>query len=309
MIQQRAFEGKNKMLKGGLHCHTTRSVSGKDTPEEVIRQHYKLGYDFLAITDHRIYNFKNYAPDVPVTILPGMEFDNTIIRNKGRRVFHTVCIGPAMEDGNGFVQDEILDSGTAQNQEGYQKYLDEFHAKGNLTIHCHPQWSSTPPRYFENLRGNIAMEIRNCRCADNWNMDSDAVYWDEILGQGMRIYGVVTDDGHAPGDYGKGWVMVNADNNINAILEALKIGAFYSSCGPEIYNFYVENDKVVIECSEAEMVRFCSDMHANVVKKSEGKALIRAEFDLKGEYRYIRATVIDGKGKLAWTNPIFLQEA
>ncbi len=25
--------------------------------------------------------------------------------------------------------------------------------------------------------------------------------------------------------------------------------AFYSSCGPEIYDFYVEGDLVVIECS------------------------------------------------------------
>ena len=75
MIQQQAFTEAKKMLKGGLHCHTTRS-DGRGTPEEVIRYHYEHGYDFLAITDHRFYNFKNYAPDVPITIIPGMEFDN-----------------------------------------------------------------------------------------------------------------------------------------------------------------------------------------------------------------------------------------
>lgn len=60
MRQQQAFIGKEKMLKGGLHCHTTRS-DGRDTPEDVIRYHYQNGYDFLAITDHRYYNLKKFA--------------------------------------------------------------------------------------------------------------------------------------------------------------------------------------------------------------------------------------------------------
>ena len=76
MKQQQAFAGNEKMLKGGLHCHTTRS-DGRGTPEEVIRLHKDNGYDFLAITDHRKYNYENFAPDVEITILPGMEFDNT----------------------------------------------------------------------------------------------------------------------------------------------------------------------------------------------------------------------------------------
>ena len=33
-ITQKAFTGSGKLLKGGLHCHTTRS-DGKGTPEEV----------------------------------------------------------------------------------------------------------------------------------------------------------------------------------------------------------------------------------------------------------------------------------
>ena len=154
MKRQLAFEGKEKMLKGGLHGHTTRS-DGACTPEEVISYHYQNGYDFLAITDHRKYNFINFAPDVPITIIPGMEFDNIIQSDKGFRCFHTVCLGPAKKNGNGFEQDEYLESGTAKNQEEYQSYLDEFHAKGNLTICCHPEWCSTPARYFEKQKGNF----------------------------------------------------------------------------------------------------------------------------------------------------------
>ena len=54
MIRQAAFIDDNKTLKGGLHCHTTRS-DGSCTPEEVMRLHRENGYDFLALTDHKIY--------------------------------------------------------------------------------------------------------------------------------------------------------------------------------------------------------------------------------------------------------------
>jgi hypothetical protein len=234
-----------------------------------------------------------------------MEFDNTFEGGQGFRCFHTVCIGPAKEDGNGYDQDEKVASGTAKDQYEYQPYLDEIHAKKNLTIYCHPEWSSTPARYFENQKGNFAMEIWNSGCVIEDDMDADAAYWDEILGQGKKIYGVATDDGHAMHQHCVGWVMVNADNNINSILEALKEGKFYSSCGPEIYDFYVEDGKAVVECSPACKVRFHCDMHPTRIARSENGDLTHAETGIGG-YKYIRAVVIDKDGKYAWTNPIYL---
>ncbi len=309
-LRQQAFENSGKMLKGGLHCHTTRS-DGKCTPEEVIRLHHEHGYDFLAITDHRNYNYTNFAPDVPLTIIPGMEYDNTFVRGHGFRCFHTVCIGPAKEDGNGYEQDQRLESGKAKDQYEYQAYLDDIHANGNLTIYCHPQWSSTPASYFCEMKGNFAMEIWNSGCVINCDMDSDAAYWDELLGQGKMIYGVATDDGHALHHHCNGWVMVNAENNIRAILDALNDGKFYSSCGPEIYDFYVEDNMAIVECSAAVKVRFQSDMHPTRCVRSADGTLTHAEFSLlnkAGElhYDYIRAVVTDSEGKKAWTNPIFL---
>ena len=138
-----------KWFKGNLHTHTTVS-DGKKTPEEVIALYKKNGYDFLALTDHRIYNYKNFAQDVDITIIPGMEFDSTFVRENGFRTWHQVFIGPDDET-NGYKQDEELPRGEAANQEEFQKYLDEAHEKNNLTIYCHPQWSSTPTRYFDKL--------------------------------------------------------------------------------------------------------------------------------------------------------------
>lgn len=311
--QQQAFSGSEKMLKGGLHCHTTRS-DGVVEPADVIRLHYEHGYDFLAITDHRNYNYTNFAPDTPLIIIPGMEFDNTFERGNGFRCFHSVCLGPEKEDGNGYEQDQRFESGRAKTQEEYQPYLDEIHKNGNLTIYCHPEWSSTPARYFERLEGNFAMEIWNSSCVLGYDMDRDAAYWDELLGQGKVIYGVATDDGHALRDHCNGWVMVRAkDPSVRSILDALQDGRFYASCGPVIHDFYVEDNLAVVECSAAAKVRFHSDRHPTRIVHSEDGTMTRAEFSLldkKGnpQYDYIRAVVVDADGKYACTNPIFLTE-
>ncbi len=311
MVQQKAFTATNKMLKGGLHTHTTRS-DGRMDPADVIKLFKANGYDFLAITDHRNYNFKNFAPEVDMTIIPGMEFDNGFHRLEygGFRCFHSVCLGPSKEDGNGFEQDQQFESADAQTQEAYQPYLDDIHEKKNLTMYCHPEWSSTPARYFEKMQGNFAMEIWNSGCVIENDMDKDAAYWDELLGQGIRIWGAATDDGHQEHQHCKGWVMVNAENNINAILKSLEEGAFYSSCGPEIYNFYVEDGKAIIECSPAAKVRIHCDGHPTRIARSEDGNLTHAEIDIKrwpSPFLYVRAVVIDKDGKYAWTNPIFLK--
>ncbi|MBR4941737.1 MAG: CehA/McbA family metallohydrolase [Clostridia bacterium] len=310
IIRQQAFDGTEKQLKGGLHCHTTRS-DGQVSPEETIRLHVKNGYDFLAITDHRKYNYENFAPETNITIIPGMEFDNGRLPcDIGFRCFHTVCIGPSAEDGNGYAQDQTFARASANTQEEYQVYLDEIHANNNMTIYCHPEWSSTPARYFEKLQGNFAMEIWNSGCVQVCDMDDDAAYWDELLGQGIRIYGVATDDGHELEHHCCGWVMVRAENNVNAILKALKDGAFYSSCGPEIYDFRIEDGKVILDCSPVARVRLQSDAHPTRTLTDRDGNLTHAEFELDnwcGPYAYVRMTVIDKEGKFAWTNPIFLK--
>lgn len=310
MIRQQAFCEKRKMLKGGLHCHTTRS-DGQDSPEDTIRYYKKNGYDFLALTDHRLYNYKNFAPETGITVIPGMEFNNHQVANiSGLRTFHTVCLGYLKEDGNDYNQDEYYPSVRADTQEEYQPYLDEIHAKGNLTIYCHPQWSATSVAHFGKLEGNFAMEIFNSGCALENEQDTDAAYWDELLGMGKKIYGVAVDDGHAMWQHCIGWVMVNAENNVKDILDALKAGKFYSSCGPEIYDFYVDGDRAVIDCSPVKKIRLHSDRHPTaIVRDKEGK-LTHAEFDLTknfAPYDYVRISIGNSENRLAWTNPIFLK--
>ena len=306
MKRQAAFENAGKMLKGALHCHTTRS-DGKGEVSEVIRLHKENGYDFMAVTDHRLYNYDNFGVE-GITILPGMEMDGNFPRvDRAVHCHHIVCVGPLKEDGNGYDQDQQFERWTIEKPEDTQAHLDAIHANNNLTIYAHPQWSGTPAREFEMLEGNFAMEVWNSGCAMENRMDMDAAYWDELLAQGKRIFGVATDDGHAMEHHCKGWVRVSSENSVPAILEALKNGAFYASCGPEIYDFYVEDGQAHIKCSPVKEIRF---IHLRVpyhLHSAPYGEVITEASDAVRTSDYIRAVLVDTFGRRAWTNPIFLE--
>lgn len=311
MNRQSAFLSSKKPLKGALHCHTTRS-DGEVSPEEVVRLHKENGYDFLAITDHRLYNYSSFGVD-GITILPGMEMDGNFAKPEGDRqvhCHHIVCIGPEKNKGNGYQQDEVLPRWHIEKPEDTQPHLDRIHENGNLTIYAHPQWSGTPAREFEMLRGNFAMEIYNSGCVIENRLDMDAAYWDELLAQGQRIYGVATDDGHSLQHHCKGWVRVSSENSVSAILEALAGGAFYASCGPEIYDFYVEHGKAYVQCSPVQEIRFIHFRSPYpVLAAKAGETLCCGSVTLRPGSGYVRACVMDAQGRLAWTNPIFLEKS
>ncbi len=307
MAQQGAFAGSEKMRKGALHVHTTRS-DGKGTPEEVLRIYAQKGYDFVAITDHRIYNYKNFAPDTGLTIIPGMEMDRNITSDAGM-CFHTVAIGPEKEDGNGFSQDERFESGLVRDQREFQPLLDFLHHNGNMTFYCHPDWSRTPARSYEDMQGHFAMEIWNTGCAFENDMDTNAWGWDELLVRDRRIFGVAVDDGHPIHQHGHGWVMVRAQNSVNAILAALKRGDFYSSCGPEIYDFRIEGNTAHVKCAPVKFICLIDGVRPNQVVRNADGLVTEATVRVRPEAKYLRATVVDENGLRAWTNPIFLDGA
>ncbi len=306
IITQQAFKnGGARMLKGALHCHTTRS-DGKTSPEDTIRQHAEAGYDFIALTDHRFYNYKNFAPDTDMLIMPGMELDYGISSDDGM-CFHMVAIG-GDEGENGYGQDDRFESRKVKNAVECRKYADEILARGNLAIYCHPQWSCTPARSFESLLCDcFAFEIWNTGCVLVDGLDSDnGCIWDELLMRGERTLAVATDDGHCAEQHCLGWVRVNAERNRASILSALKSGAFYSSCGPEIYSFSIEDGVARVECSPCEYIRFHCGVRPMKLIRNAGKPIESVAERLPEGIPYLRATVMDSLGRKAWTNPIFL---
>lgn len=306
IIRQAAFLGGNKkLLKGGLHCHTTRS-DGNTTPEETIRQHAENGYDFLAITDHRNYNYENFAPDANVLIMPGMEMDGNILSDDGM-CLHVVSIG--CEAGvNGYRQDQKFDSHPVTHQEEFQPVVDDMLKNNNLAIYCHPDWSYTPARSFEKIKGFTAMEIWNSGCVLEDYLDTDnGLVWDELLRGGQHIFAVATDDGHCAAHHCHGWVRVNAEKNIPSIFDAIKNGAFYASTGPEIYDFYMEDNVAHIKCSPVKWIKFHMGTYPVRLQKNADGLITEACMKVAPHAAFVRASIEDENGKRAWTNPFFLR--
>ncbi|MBQ9010134.1 MAG: PHP domain-containing protein [Clostridia bacterium] len=301
-MRQGAFSGV--LLKGALHAHTTRS-DGLMTPEALLEYYESLGYDFVALTDHRKYNRDNFGSRL--IVLPGMELDVCFAgsRGNGRHTIHTVCLGPA--DGGDFQQDESFPSFDIDRPEDYQPTLDEMHRRGCLTMYCHPRWSHTPVHEYMGLKGNFAMELYNSGTALENDIDTDnSADWEAIMDSGVRIFGTAVDDCHYPSHVGLGFVMVRAESNAASILEALEKGNFYSSCGPEIYDFRVEGNEAVILCGPADHVLFsCSYMPQEPIGASPLASKNEVRMPIPHYARYVRATVVR-KGKKAWTNPIWL---
>lgn len=301
ILRQSAFCKAGTLLKGNLHTHTTRS-DGALSPEETIRIYAEKGFDFLALTDHRIYHRLHAPKESGILLLPGMELDATV-PDSPVHCLHLVSVGSDTE--NAFQQDQTFRSEQVAHIGDAQHLIDEINAAGNLPIVCHPEWSGMGYAEVSALQRFGLMEIWNSGCALDCMLDRNAAYWDELLNDGRMVYGVASDDCHAVSHMGVGSVRVRAEKTTESILAALKAGAFYASCGPEIYDFYVENGEAHICCSEAACIRFRNfRWPAHVCK---GDRLMEASVRLPETIRYIRAEVYDQQGRCAWTNPIFLK--
>ena len=308
-IQQAAFAKGKPFLKGALHCHTTRS-DGRGTPEEVIRLHHEKGYHFMALTDHNILNHINYCPDVPMTMLSGVERDMPLPgwSKDMPHCVHVVGVGVPFDPATPGQDVRPAHAGRGEQPADAQKMIDEMHTWNLKTIYAHPQWSGTTYQDFGGLKGNMAMEIWNSGCAIENGLDTDAAYWDEVLDDDRApLWGVATDDGHNMAHHCNGWVMVSSDNDAASILDALEKGEFYASCGPEIHDFYVEDGMVHVKCSPAAAIRFVTLRNPMPCRRSAAADLTEASCKVPDGAKYVRACVVDAQGRRAWTNPIILR--
>jgi hypothetical protein len=156
------------------------------------------------------------------------------------------------------------------------------------------------------LDGLRAVEIFNYGCARENDKGQALVYWDDVLGRGRTLLGVAADDSHwRDSDFGGGWVMVQAETRSAAsVVEGLRRGHFYSTCGPQLLDIQLEGGRLLVRTSPATAIfwigagRLGWSRHA-----APGEALAAAEFQLKGHPAWIRVEVCDAAGRWAWSNP------
>lgn len=307
MTRAIAFTAPGRFWRGNLHTHSTRS-DGVLAPEEVVRRYRAEGYDFLALTDHFIGAYGYPIVDtVPMrtnafTTILGAELHSGAMANG--ELWHILAVGLPTD----FAASNSPSFQPVAGQESGPEIAARAVAAGAFVAIAHPQWSGLTLADARSITAAHAVEVYNHGCATGCDRPDGFAIADLLLSEGRRLSMIATDDAHfSEPDHFGGWVMVKAEANTpEALLAALKAGAFYSSQGPEIRDVAVEGDHVVVECSAAASVVAMG--HGTGAKAVHGHSMTRAAVPLArlNGSPWVRVAVIDAAGKRAWSNPIWL---
>lgn len=323
---QEGFSTAGSWYKGNLHSHTTNS-DGMLTPEESVSLYKEQGYHFLCLSEHDVYtDYREEYNTDDFIILPGVEASAILYERKGcndrLKVHHIHGILGTSEMQEGakaplFKHKEVLKVpkyyGQWDGAKTAQELADMLKERGMITTYNHPIWSRVVAEEFIYTKGPFALEIYNYNTVNESGTGYDTTHWDQMLREGRRIFGFASDDNHNEGlfaDSFGGYVVVNAPElTHDAIINGLLEGNYYSSSGPEIYNFGVRDGVAYVECSPVNRVNFIVGNYINagatVMCDGIEETLTRAEYKLKGNETYLRIECCDKYGKTAWTNAIY----
>lgn len=324
------FRTDGSWYKGNLHMHSTRS-DGKRPPQEALDVYCRAGYDFVALTDHRRpgitlepgrsgvlpgenslkENGSGEKISVPedMLLLSGVEWDtggaNT--RMPGDvATWHILGIGMT-----GDTDDEAF---RRRPHPAPQEIVDHIRRNGGIAVLCHPAWSVMDPAGLREVNGFAAAEIYNAVSNIPWNGErADASAWFDIWAthHGILMPAVAGDDAHGyNGDQCQSFTMVKADGlTSGSILAGLRDGQFYASRGPLIHDVQLDEESGVlhIDCSDDVMTAV---FYSNAIwVPQRARAVQGGSVDYHaepGEF-YLRAELLTGEGRRAYTSPIPLR--
>ncbi len=329
MKKSGGFKEGGNWYKGNLHSHTTDS-DGMLTPEEdadLFREH---GYSFLGISDHDVYSdYSGRLNREDFIIIPAVESSAVLwgdeSKTERRKVHHIHgVLGPecvrAQADLPLMTHGEEIPPrfyyGSWDGGAVAQEMSDYLRSRGCITIYNHPIWSRVQEKDFTDVKGFTGLEIFNYNTVNESGTGYDVTYWDMILRQGKQIYAFAADDNHNEGlfdDACGGFIMVKAEAlTQEKITEALMEGEFYSSAGPEIYDWGTDGKEAWVKCSPVRRINFITGGKVNngltrMCERIED-GLECATIPLNGSETYLRIECTDMYGRTAWTNAVFLNQ-
>jgi hypothetical protein len=330
------FAAPGEWYRGNLHVHTTNS-DGAMAPERLVAHYEYAGWDFLALTDHWTVSRVDPARFPNITVIPGIEV-NTAPGSTGAGTNYHV-VGLQMEE-------DVPRKEGLTGPAGAQWLIDAIREQGGSAVLAHPYWSGLSLADVEGLRHHLGLEVYNADTEVHIGRGNSQALWDDLLTRGGTPLAVAVDDSHRPGqDSLRAWTVVRAPDRAPAsIMAALRAGHFYASCGPEILDLRWEpasdappaGGTVTVRCSPARAITLVADatrgarlnagpfgmaLRARRLRPdgtrdgaghnpegvTEGSLLTGAVFTLTGAERYARVQVEDERGRMAWTNPLFVR--
>ncbi len=250
------------------------------------------GYDFLFRTDHWVASDVTVdAEDAPLIWMDGVEIDG---RDDAGSAYHVVCLGSLTGMTRGM---------------GFAAALEAARSQGGLLILAHPHWMENSLE--DALRWRFhGVEVYNHVCRWLNGKGGGAVHWSGMLERFPGTLAFAVDDAHIsaahPGWDG-GWIVVNfPDRSREAILQAVRAGNFYSSCGPEFHAIEYDGTSVRVTTSPVRFARMAGPASSGNRLGSflEGQSLTEASFELPLEWGYCYLEIEDAHGRRAWTNPL-----
>lgn len=286
------FESPGQWYKANLHTHTTIS-DGIVSVEERVQQYRQKGYAVLAITDHSQTNSLDGLSSKDFLVINGMETGDKADVNK-RNPYHLVCLNVPY--------DFKLPKNASANTR-----IKLVKKAGGEVIIGHPYWNGHHLKHLLAINGYIGLEVYNTTC-HGIGKGISSVYWDDLLDAGRIVPGIACDDAHGYDDAYQGWTMLKAKElSVKSIMKALRIGCFYSSCGPVIKDIRIKNGKLVLCCSPVTEIYFMSQRSfGGRVLAKKGETLTKSAFPLEHAWKYIRVELVDAQGQRAWSNPFIL---
>jgi len=312
---------KGTFYKANLHTHSTVS-DGCYTPEEIKKIYKENGYSVISYTDHNTLVSHDYLNDENFLTMPGVEID---INDENKDITGKTChlcfvaLSPEINSHPLWEEGMTVDKSTASLKMSYtpeciSDIMKTGKEKGFFTTYNHPQASLEEYSEYINYDNMCGMEIYNS-CSVNFGiLEYNAVIYDEMLKAGKKLFAIATDDTHHPEDVCTGYVMIKASGfEYDKIASALTKGDFYSSTGPSIYSLWYDTETkcVNIETSDVKQIIFTTAVYRRgrfTAERENRKYINRASFQLLGDEKYIRVTVIDENFKIADTNAYFLTD-
>jgi hypothetical protein len=298
-----------RWYKGNTHTHTLNS-DGDSTPDEVVRWYREHGYHFLVLTDH------NYLTSVDgLNALHGA--DDKFIVIQGEEVTSGFEGKPVHV--NGLAVEALVPAQTGTSVlDVLQKSTDAIRGVRGIPHVNHPNfgWAITADdlrqlertRLFEIFNGHP--QVNN---VGGGGMPGLEEMWDRILTSGRLMYGIAVDDAHhfkRPGDPtasgpGRGWVHVRAARlEPRAIVDALEQGEFYASTGVELAEYTATSTGISLKVRAPSWSRYRIQFIGREGRLLSEQTESSASYTFTGDEGYVRATVLESNGLVAWTQPV-----
>lgn len=307
--------GDCNSYKANLHSHTTCS-DGRFTPEQAKEHYKKHGYSIIAYTDHNVLVDHSDLNDEGFLALVGLEVDTDSFVYGKKNEFNQTChLCAIARDPKCAAPVFRAESYTGK---AISRKIDEFHRAGYIVNYNHPAWSCEGSDEFLGYGMFDGLEIYNYGCeVGNNNGDCHSEYAMALRMLKHPIRCLATDDNHqglgCEDDSCGGWVVFKAPElSYSAIIKAYDEMRFYASTGPEIRESYIENGRLVVECSPVRRVHVMSQMIDPIFCDfSPDNSLTHIEVDLKKvpeAARFLWVQLTDGQGKKAWMNPYYFRK-